>query len=102
VGLSGRDNENCDGIDDSVNIIREFIDAEIGLGIKANRIVLAGFSQGGALSLYCGLQLPPELKPAGILVMSGENCRADAALMMHFSIIQPLFRNASIVILLDT
>ena len=26
---------------------------------------------GGALSLFTGLQLPLELKPAGILVMSG-------------------------------
>jgi predicted esterase len=32
-------------------------------------MVLAGFSQGGALSLYTGLQLENSL--AGILVMSG-------------------------------
>ena len=34
-------------------------------------MVLAGFSQGGALSLFTGLQLPAEMKLAGILVMSG-------------------------------
>ena len=35
-------------------------------------MVLSGFSQGGALSLYTGLQMPsPEEKLAGILVMSG-------------------------------
>mmetsp|Transcript_13680 Transcript_13680/g.29386 ORF Transcript_13680/g.29386 Transcript_13680/m.29386 type:complete len:170 (+) Transcript_13680:3-512(+) len=34
-----------------------------------NRIVLAGFSQGGALSLYTGMQLATPL--AGIVVMSG-------------------------------
>jgi predicted esterase len=34
-------------------------------------MMLAGFSQGGALSLVTGLQLPVEKKLAGILVMSG-------------------------------
>lgn len=27
--------------------------------------------QGGAMSLFCGLQLPLELKPAGLVIMSG-------------------------------
>jgi lysophospholipase-2 len=32
---------------------------------------LAGFSQGGAMSLFTGLQLPKEQRLAGVLVMSG-------------------------------
>ena len=46
-----------------------FVEAEIKAGIPPSRIVLAGFSQGGALSLYTGLQYPSTL--AGILVKSG-------------------------------
>ena len=34
-------------------------------------MMLSGFSQGGAMSLFCGLQLPLEEKLGGILVMSG-------------------------------
>lgn len=33
--------------------------------------MLAGFSQGGALSLTTGLQLPADKKLAGLLVLSG-------------------------------
>lgn len=51
--------------------VKSIIEAEVNIGVRPNRIVLAGFSQGGAMSLFTGLQLPPELKPAGLLVMSG-------------------------------
>ncbi len=33
-------------------------------------MALAGFSQGGALSLFTGLQLPIEKKLAGLLILS--------------------------------
>ena len=72
VGLDERSNENCNGIEESratlVNIL-EKEHAETGLAYS--RMVLAGFSQGGALSLYTGLQLGAEQKLAGIVVLSG-------------------------------
>ncbi len=72
TGLSpDRASEGCDGIDESCDRIKQFIAKEIDIGILPSRIALAGFSQGGAMSLFCGLQLPQEMKPAGILVMSG-------------------------------
>ena len=37
-------------------------------GIAANRVVLGGFSQGGALALYAGLTYPKPI--AGILAFS--------------------------------
>ena len=37
-------------------------------GIPANRVVLAGFSQGGAVSLYTGPRYPERL--AGLMVLS--------------------------------
>src|SRR6185503_7113842 len=46
----------------------ELIAREKGRGIPALRIVLAGFSQGGAVALYAGLQFAEKL--AGIMALS--------------------------------
>ncbi len=56
------------GIRHSAEKIRELIDQEIERGVPASRIVLAGFSQGGALALHVGLRYPQKL--AGIMVLS--------------------------------
>ena len=48
--------------------INKLVENQIKQGISVERIVLAGFSQGGALALYAGLQHTPPL--AGILAMS--------------------------------
>lgn len=73
VGLDKRSNEFCKGIDESQSRLMGIVKAEMDAGIARNRIVLAGFSQGGALSLYTGMQLPAADGPplAGIVVMSG-------------------------------
>ena len=72
VGLDKRSNEICPGIEESQQRILDILKAENDLGIPYNRMALAGFSQGGALSLYTGMQLPPESGPlAGIVLMSG-------------------------------
>ena len=44
------------------------IDRETQRGVAPGRVVLAGFSQGGAVALYAGLRYPQRL--AGILAMS--------------------------------
>ncbi len=56
------------GIRDSQRAIEALIEREISRGIAANRIVLAGFSQGGAIALQTGLRYPQGL--AGILALS--------------------------------
>lgn len=72
TGLDDRANEACHGIVDSAETVRAILDAEHGAsGLAYSRMVLAGFSQGGALSLFAGLQQKPEQRLAGILVMSG-------------------------------
>ena len=72
VGLDERSNEACQGIDDSRDKLVSILKHEHETNqLPYHRMVLAGFSQGGALSLYTGLQLPRELKPAGICVLSG-------------------------------
>lgn len=74
TGLDAASSESVEGIDESVAVVRGIVDSEISLGILPSRIILAGFSQGGALSLFTGLQLPVECKPCGIIVMSGYLC----------------------------
>jgi lysophospholipase-2 len=71
IGLDDRSGESCEGIDESIAEIRGFMSEENALGIPHSRMMLSGFSQGGALSLFCGLQLPVEEKLAGIMIMSG-------------------------------
>lgn len=72
VGLGDRTIEECEGIEESAASIREILDKEhASSGIPYNRMVVAGFSQGGSLSLYLSLQQPAEKKLAGVLAMSG-------------------------------
>ena len=46
----------------------QFVLSEVDDGIPASRIVLAGFSQGGALALFTGVHSPHRL--GGLLSMS--------------------------------
>jgi lysophospholipase II len=70
VGLDKRSNEFCTGIEKSQHRIEQLLMLEHdNLGVPYDRMVLSGFSQGGALSLYTGMQLPSKL--AGIAIMSG-------------------------------
>ena len=56
------------GIRHSADKIRALIDHEIERGIPASGIILAGFSQGGAMALHVGLRYPRRL--AGIMALS--------------------------------
>ena len=56
------------GLKASALEIDAFVQVELDANIPANRIMLAGFSQGGAMALYCGLRYPQRL--AGILSLS--------------------------------
>ena len=70
TGLDERANENCAGLDVSVERLRQILQTEHDTtGLPYARMVLAGFSQGGALALFTGLGLPQKL--AGIVVLSG-------------------------------
>jgi len=70
------------GIRKSAAQIRDLIQNEIDNGIPAQRILLAGFSQGGVMALHVALHYPKRL--AGILALStflaeGENLAATRA-----------------------
>ncbi|CAH0546431.1 unnamed protein product [Brassicogethes aeneus] len=60
--------EDDDGIRSATKQIHGLIENEIKAGIAANRIVLGGFSQGGALALYSALCFPQKL--AGVVALS--------------------------------
>lgn len=66
--LERLDLEDETGIRASAGDIDALIQNELDAGIPAERIILAGFSQGGAMALYCGLRYPKPL--GGILVLS--------------------------------
>ncbi len=60
--------EDPDGVYDSERAIVALLEREKQRGVPAERIVLAGFSQGGAMALHTGLRYPERL--AGILALS--------------------------------
>ena len=61
--------EEEEGIYEAEKMIGDLIKHENDLNIPAHRIILAGFSQGGALALHTGLRYPEKL--GGILSLSG-------------------------------
>jgi phospholipase/carboxylesterase len=60
--------EDGAGIRASAAAITRLVDRELERGITADRIVLAGFSQGGAIALHLALREPRRL--AGVLALS--------------------------------
>jgi phospholipase/carboxylesterase len=65
--LERREDEN--GLRASQKDIEAFIEREKARGIPASRIILAGFSQGCAMTIQTGLRHPEQL--AGLLCLSG-------------------------------
>ena len=68
IEISSSKGQDEPGIRHSADKVRALIDFEISRGIPASRIILAGFSQGGAMALHVGLRYPEKL--AGIMALS--------------------------------
>ena len=68
LGLDRDAPEDAEGIRASGASIARLVDREVERGISADNIVLAGFSQGGAIALYTALRYPSRL--AGVLALS--------------------------------
>ncbi len=60
--------DDREGILESAQSVNALIDREKERGIASEKILLAGFSQGGTMALYCGLRYPEKL--AGIMGLS--------------------------------
>ena len=56
------------GIQKSSTFLEELIQREYDRGIAYNKIIIAGFSQGGAIALYTGLRYPKKL--GGLIALS--------------------------------
>jgi len=68
VSLSSDRDQDLAGIADSVNRAASLLRREINRGIPADRIVVAGFSQGGAIAVQLALRFPERL--AGLIALS--------------------------------
>ena len=68
LGFDRRAREDAAGIRASAAAVTELVDREIERGMSSDRIVLAGFSQGGAVALHTALREPRPL--AGVLALS--------------------------------
>ena len=60
--------QNAEHIRESVGVLNQYVAREIERGMRAERIVFAGFSQGGVIALHAGLRYPQRL--AGIMALS--------------------------------
>ena len=70
------DRESLEEVEESHTLLLELIESEQQNGIPFKKIILAGFSQGGAMSLYTGCRFPHQL--ARIMVLSGYLLFPDA------------------------
>ena len=75
TGFESERQEDNGGIRDSAEHVNRLILQEQDRGIPFSRIVLAGFSQGGAVALHTGLRFPQAL--AGIMALSAYLPLAD-------------------------
>lgn len=68
LGLHAGAPQDAAGIRESAALVGALVDAEIARGTPSTRLVLAGFSQGGAIALHTALREPRRL--AGVLALS--------------------------------
>ncbi|HRO27938.1 MAG TPA: carboxylesterase [Luteimonas sp.] len=89
VDLAHRADEQ--GVAESVAQVTALIDREVARGIPASRIFLAGFSQGGAITLAAGLRRSEPL--AGLIGLSTylPGAQSAAAALVDAAKTQPLF-----------
>lgn len=73
--LSFEDRADMAGVERSAAQVEQLVNREIANGIAPERVVLAGFSQGGVIAYYVSLRQQQKL--AGVLTLSTYMCDAD-------------------------
>ena len=68
LSLDGEGRADADGIRESSEMLEGLIDREIERGVDAGRIVVAGFSQGGAVAIQTMLRTPHRI--GGMMALS--------------------------------
>lgn len=69
LGIPGQGREDEAGVRRSAQALEALVARELARGIRPERIILAGFSQGSAMVLHTGLRYPQRL--GGIMALSG-------------------------------
>ena len=89
ANLANRADEQ--GVVESIAQVEALIEREATRGVPASRVILAGFSQGGAITLACALRRRQAL--GGVIALSSYLPMADraAALLAPGATTQPLF-----------
>jgi phospholipase/carboxylesterase len=63
-----RSTEDEAGIRESEGVVRDYIEQQLAAGVAADRIIIAGFSQGGAIALQTALRYAQRL--GGVMALS--------------------------------
>jgi len=82
-------NPDIKNIEKNSKFITEFIDAEIEKGINSEKIILIGFSQGGAMALHTATRYPKKL--AGVVSLSSYFPTAETMPMNGINAKIPVF-----------
>jgi phospholipase/carboxylesterase len=61
LGLEIAQRQDERGVRESIGFVRQLVARENGRGVPSERIVIAGFSQGGAIALAAGIRHPDKL-----------------------------------------
>ena len=72
---------NLQQLDESVAMVRGLVEQQLAEGIQAERIVLAGFSQGGAIVMRAAVD--SQLPLAGVMALSTYGPSLEEALQQH-------------------
>ena len=67
-GMSLEDKQDAQGMSESQATVEALIDQQIAMGVPTENIIIAGFSQGGAVTYFTGVRSTRKL--AGLLAMS--------------------------------
>jgi phospholipase/carboxylesterase len=68
LGLEIAQRQDEGGVRESIGLVNELVEREAERGIASERVLLAGFSQGGAIALAAALRHPQKL--AGVIALS--------------------------------
>lgn len=68
TGMGSDRKEDDVGIRESATVVNGYVQQENARGVESKRIVIAGFSQGGAIALQAGLRYPERL--GGVMALS--------------------------------
>lgn len=89
VGMELTDRQDREGILQSAGLVRAALDQQINAGFLTKQIFLAGFSQGGAMALYIGMNDLQDI--GGLITLSAYLPLADTCQPVLHNLNTPIF-----------